>query len=389
MKKLTSLLYVTILMVFMGCLSGSKTSEKPFEANPQMVEKQEVTTLAIGDAAPDFYLPDVSGKFYSLQSFEKAGVLVVVFTCNHCPTAQAYEDRLIKFTKEYKDKSVQVVAISPNSGLGLLLEECGYSDLNDSYEEMKIRAAHKGFNFPYLYDGDKHEASLKYGPVSTPHVFVFDKERKLQYAGRIDDKEKPGTGHAEDLIAAVEALLKNEAVKNPLTKTFGCSVKWAWKSDWVQKVNRDWEEKAVTLEEIDEGGIAGLLKNDTENLRLINVWATWCAPCVIEYPELVKLQRMYGNRNFEFVSISADNIENEDKVQEFLEKSNSAIANYISSIKDKYRLIESIDPEWDGALPYTILIEPGGKVIFKHQGIVDLLELKRKVAEHNLLGRYY
>jgi thiol-disulfide isomerase/thioredoxin len=360
-----------------------------FVPQPQKVEKQEVKILATGDSAPGFNLPDINGKFYSLDDFRKSKVLIIIFTCNHCPTAQAYEDRIIRFTEDYKDKGVSVVAIMPNSSFGLLPEECAYSDLDDSYESMAIRAKDKAFNFPYLYDGDNQSVSIMYGPTATPHAFVFNKARKLAYSGRIDDSEKPGTGNAGDLRAAVNSLLAGEEVRNPVNKAFGCSVKWGWKSDWTDKVNADWNNKPVTLNLIDKHGIKDLLSNSSGKLRLINIWATWCAPCVIEYPELVKLQRIYGNRDFEFVSVSADKPEKKEKVLEFLQTNHSATTNYIFNSDNSYELVEAIDPEWNGAIPYSLLIEPGGKVIFRNQGIVDILELKKNIVENPLLGRYY
>jgi peroxiredoxin len=365
------------------------TVSQTYTPSPKKMPHQEVTTLATGEAAPPFRLPDVTGKFYTLDDFRNARVLVVIFTCNHCPTAQAYEDRIIKFTEDYKPKDVAVVAIMPNSTFALLPEECAYSDLDDSYESMIIRAKDKAFNFPYLYDGDDQAVSVKYGPTATPHAFVFDKKRRLAYCGRLDASEKPGTANAEDLRNAVDNVLKGEPVKIPETKTFGCSIKWSWKSDWADKVNSDWAAKPVTLEKIDKKEIAILLKNETQKLRLINVWATWCAPCVIEYPELVKLQRIYGNRPFEFVSISADKPEKFNETLTFLKEKHSPVTNYIFSSDDKYALIEAIDPKWNGALPYTLLIEPGGKVAYSCQGAVDLLSLKRKIIENPLLGRYY
>src|SRR5262245_5327085 len=110
-------------------------------------------TLAIGAGAPDFKLPGVDGRDYSLKDFANAKILVVIFTCNHCPTAQAYEDRIIKLAKDYKDKGVAVVAISPNDRRAVRLDELGYTDLSDSFEEMKIRAKDRKYGFPYLYDG--------------------------------------------------------------------------------------------------------------------------------------------------------------------------------------------------------------------------------------------
>jgi peroxiredoxin len=376
-----------ITMVVMLCLSCQPSGT--FVPHPREIEKQEVSPLEIGDRAPDFRLPDINGKFYSLDDFRKSKILVVIYTCNHCPTAQAYEDRIIRFTKEYKNKEVSVVAIMPNSTYALLPEECAYSDLDDSYGSMAIRAKDKGFNFPYLYDGDDQAVSIKYGPSATPHAFVFDKSRRLAYSGRIDDSEKPGTGNAEDLRAAVNSLLAGEEVKNPVSKAFGCSIKWSWKTEWTDKVNDDWNNKMVMLQEIDSNFIKDIIANRSDKLRLINIWATWCAPCIIEYPELLMLQRIYGNRSFEFVSISADKPEKRDDVMEFLQSKNSAISNYLYNSGDIYELIELIDPEWKGAIPYTMLIEPEGRVIFRKQGTVDLLELKRIIVEHPLLGRYY
>ena len=146
---------------------------------------EEHKTLEIGAQAPDFKLKGIDDKIYSLASFKDANILVIVFTCNHCPTAQAYEDRIIKFTNDYKDKGVAVVAIMPNNPAAIRLDELGYTEMSDSFEEMKIRAKDKHFNFPYLYDGDTQATANAYGPVATPHVFIYEKERKLRYEGRI------------------------------------------------------------------------------------------------------------------------------------------------------------------------------------------------------------
>ncbi|HEV7622320.1 MAG TPA: thioredoxin family protein, partial [Flavisolibacter sp.] len=143
-------------------------------------------TLDVGAKAPDFRLPGVDGKTYTLQSFKNAPVLVIIFTCNHCPTAQAYEDRMIQLDKDYKKKGVAVVAVMPNDPKSIRLDELGYADLGDSFNEMKLRAKQKGFGFPYLFDGETENMSKAYGPVATPHAFIFNKERKLCYQGRID-----------------------------------------------------------------------------------------------------------------------------------------------------------------------------------------------------------
>ncbi len=360
-----------------------------FRAEPQPVAEVEVQTLEIGASAPNFRLPGADGRFYELADFDDSEVLTIIFTCNHCPTAQAYEERIKAVAEDYKDRSVAVVAISPNSPLGLLLEELGYSDMGDTYEDNRIRAKDHAFNFPYLYDGDDQQVSIRYGPVATPHAFVFDAERSLCYLGRLDGSEKPGTANAEDLRQAIDAILSGSQVENPVTKSFGCSTKWAWKLEWKEKVDQEWRELPVTLEDIDESGIKNLIRNDSGKLRLINVWATWCGPCVIEFPELVDINRMYKGRDFEFVSLSADLPENREDVLRFLTAKESAVANYIFDKGDPYALIEAIDPNWDGALPYTLLVEPGGKTVYARQGMIDPLELKRIIVDHPMIGRYY
>ncbi|QMU27520.1 redoxin family protein [Adhaeribacter radiodurans] len=344
-------------------------------------------TLEIGASAPDFSLPGVDGKTYSLKSFANAKILTIIFTCNHCPTAQAYEDRMKVLVTDYKNKGVAVVAVSPNYPQAVALDEMGYTDSGDSFEEMKIRAKDKGYNFPYLFDGETEIMSKAYGPMATPHVFVFDQQRKLQYTGRLDASEKPGSANAEDTRNALDALLAGKPVAVPKTKTFGCSIKWQEKSDWAKKAPLVWAKEPVDLTIIEEADLKALLKNDTDKVRLVNVWATWCGPCVAEMPEFVNINRMYRNREFEFITISADKPDKKDKALATLKRLQASNKNYLWSSEDKYKLIEAIDPQWQGALPYTLLIEPGGKVAYRTQGSIVPMEMKKMIVSK--IGRYY
>ena len=391
-------LYLSTALLFIQCgkstveqAEESASSSVSFVPNPQVVAEKPIGKLNIGDQAPPFNLPDVDGKFHKLEDFSGSDVLVVNFTCNHCPTAQAYEDRFINLVKEYEGKSVAFVAISSNSPIAVLPEELGYTDLGDYFHEMKLRAVDKGYNFPYLYDGDTHEFSLAYGPTATPHVFVFDKNRRLSYSGRIDAKEKPGTGNAEDLRNAIEATLEGEALPNDLAQTpaFGCSMKWAWKNEYTLKTNKEWAEREVSIEPLSPSGLSDLLENHTDELLLVNFWATWCGPCIIEYPEFVTIQRMYGERDFQFVSISMDAPDQADKALKFLKGKASALPNYIMNTEDKYEVIKVVGSDWDGSLPITLLIEPGGKVAYRVPGSIDALALKKAIVDHPMIGRYY
>lgn len=344
-------------------------------------------TLAIGSQAPDFDLPGVDGRHHRLADFAGAQVLVLVFTANHCPTAQAYEERIAALSRDYKDRGVALVAISPNDPRAVRLDELGFSDLSDSLDDMKQRARDTGIEYPYLYDGETQAVSRQYGPVATPHAFVLDRERKLRFQGRIDDGENPAKLTVSDTRNAIEALLAGRPVPVATTKVFGCSIKWADKSSWTLEAQKAWAAEPVTLAAVDEASVAELVRNPTRKLRLVNVWATWCGPCVVEFPELVSINRMYRGRDFEMVTISADVPERRTAALEFLQKQQASTLNVLFEKGDPYALVELVDPAWRGALPHTILVAPGGKVIHRSEGAIDPLQVKKAIVGY--LGRYY
>jgi peroxiredoxin len=175
-----------------------------------------VPTLELGARAPDFDLPGVDGKRYSLSSFKEKPVLVVIFSCNHCPYVVAYEDRMVSIQRDYAAKGVQLVAINSN-------DDKAYPE--DGFPQMVKRSKDKGFNFPYLRD-ESQEVVGAYGGLCTPHVFVFDSGRTLRYRGRIDDSKDSTKVTTHDLRNAIDDLLKGSKVRAPDTKPFGCSIKW-------------------------------------------------------------------------------------------------------------------------------------------------------------------
>ena len=174
-------------------------------------------TLKIGDLAPGFCLPGVDGKDHSLEDFKDKKVIIVMFSCNHCPTVKAYEDRFVELQGDYRDKGVVLVAINPN-------DDKNYPE--DSFENMKIRAREKGFNFPYLRD-ESQEVARAYGAERTPEVFVFDEKQTLRYHGRIDDNVyEPKQVRQPYLRDALDALLRGRKVPLEETEPVGCTVKW-------------------------------------------------------------------------------------------------------------------------------------------------------------------
>src|SRR5882724_5409642 len=236
----------------------------------------EPVTLPLGSAAPTLGLIGTDGRIYDLKDFSQAKVLMIVFTCNHCPTAQYYEERLKKLETDYKDKGVAVVAIMPNDPKSVRLDELGWTDLSDSFEEMKIRARDRNFNFPYLYDGDTEVVARAYGPVATPHVFIFDSARNLRYVGAMDDSERVQQVTKHYVRNALDALLAGREPEVTKTKIVGCSVKWAGKADSVTTYMERLAAEPVSLAPADADALKALRKNESGKFRLINFWATWC-----------------------------------------------------------------------------------------------------------------
>lgn len=174
--------------------------------------------LPLGDLAPAFALPGVDGRTHRLDDFTEKDVLVIIFSCNHCPYVQAYEDRLIAVQRDYAARGVQVIAINPN-------DDAGYPE--DGFGKMVERAKAKHFNFPYLRDASQ-EVAKAYGATHTPQLFVFDRSRRLAYTGKIDDNwQRPEAVRRHYLRETLDALLRGSAPSEPATHAIGCTIKWA------------------------------------------------------------------------------------------------------------------------------------------------------------------
>ena len=345
-------------------------------------------TLAIGDAAPDFALPGVDGRTHRLSDFAGPEVLMVLFTSNHCPTSHGIEQRLMKLRNDYRSRSFALVAINPNHPDGLSADELGYGEYGDSFEEMKPYAKKNGWDFPYLYDGEKQLIARAYGCLATPHVFIFDRARKLRYAGAFDDSRYPQEETVKRHYArdAIDALLAGKTVENETTRPFGCSTKWREKRSGHVALETSWTKIPVMLEKIDAAGLKALRANPTEKYRLFNVWATWCAPCVEEFPDLVAISRKFDMREFELITLSMDDPKNEPKAKAFLEKQGAGLTkrkqtsvtkegrktnHYLFNEANQDAAVAALDTEWPGPIPHTVLVAPGGKVIWRQNGKID------------------
>ncbi len=334
-------------------------------------------TLAIGAPAPDFSLPGIDGKTHRLSEYAGAPVLAIVFTCNHCPTAQLYEGRIKKLADDYRGRGVTLVAIEPNDPTAVRLNELGYTDVSDSLDEMKVRAAYRHFHFPYLYDGETQSVSRAYGPKATPHIFLFDAARKLRYEGHIDNSQRESLVKTQEARAAIDALLAGKPVAVAHTGVFGCSTKWkskqASRADELRKI----EAEPVKLEPVTADGLKTLRANASGKVLLVNFWATWCGPCINEFPDLETTYRMFRGRDFDLVMVSTNLPDEREGVMKALQKQHASSRNLQFASDDTYAMQSAFDAKWEAGVPFTMVLAPGGKVIYQKQGEVDAIELRR------------
>jgi thiol-disulfide isomerase/thioredoxin len=355
------------VLVFLPAVSRAQTAE----AHP---------TLAIGATAPDFCLPGIDGQNHCLKEYAAAKILVIAFTCNHCPTAQLYETRIKQLVEDYKDKGVALIAIEPNNPGSVRLDELGWTDVGDSFEDMKIRAAYRHFNFAYLYDGETEKVSNEYGPTATPHVFIFDSERKLRYQGRMDNNTREPLVTRHDARDALDALLAGKPVVEETAPAMGCSIKWMYKEALKNADVAKIEQQPVVVKPVSVDELKALRKNSTDKLLLVDFWATWCGPCREELPQFETMYRMYSpRRSFDLVTVSINYPDEIPGVLKVLQGEHATSTNYIMGSTDIYSQLAAFDPKWNAAVPYTLLIRPNGEVVYSSTGTVDAMQLKREI----------
>jgi len=341
--------------------------------------------LAIGSFAPNFELPGIDGAIHKLTDYSASRVLVVVFTCNHCPIAQMYERRIAQLSADYRDRGVGVVAIEPNDPKAITIDELDSSDISDSLEEMKVRAEYKHLTYPYLYDGETQSVTNEYGPQATPHAFVFDSDRRLRYEGRVDNSYRSELVTTHEVRDAIDALLAHREVAVKHTGVFGCSTKW--KEKHAVEALRKIEAQPVKLEMATAADLKKLRRNPDKKMLLVSFWATWCGSCIHEFPDFEDTFRMYSVRDFELVTVAANMPDEKNTVRRVLDKMHATSRNLLFDSNDTAALQAAFDPTWESAVPYTVLIAPDGKILYQKQGSVDILELRRTILA-NLSSDY-
>ncbi len=346
------------------------------------IQASPYPVLAIGSDFPEFSLLGLDGKRHTVKDYGAPKILAVMFESNHCPASIAYEERVRDLYTEYKSRGVQVIAVNPNNPKAVRLNELGYTEMSDSFEEMKDRVAFAGLTWPYLYDGETQALSKKFGAVATPHMFIFGQDRKLAYQGAIDDNRNVSAVKEKYAENAIEALLTGKAVPVAETRAPGCSTKWLETSvAGVEAEMKAIQATPVTLTSIDADGLKALRANATsKNTIVVSFWQTGNAVAQRQFSDLQTSYRMYHGspRPMDMITVSTDPAAKSDAVLAYLKSqyattTNKQLAVSVADAQAAFGL------KWNPSQPFTLVISPDGKVVYQKEGRLDIYTLRRYV----------
>jgi peroxiredoxin len=339
--------------------------------------------LPLGAPLPDFSILGIDGKRHTPKEYAGAKVLAVVFESNHCPASIAYEKRVHELFDKYRSRGVQLIAINPNNPKAVRLNELGYTDMSDSYEEMKVRAAFMDLTWPYLYDGETQALSMKMGAVATPHIFIFDHERRLRYQGAIDDNRAVAQVKVRYAADAIDALLEGRPVPVAETRALGCSTKWLTTSvAGVEEEMKAIQATPVSLSPADAAALRALSETAaSKKTMLLSFWQSDNRVSRDQFLDLQTTYRMYAGsrRPMDMVTISTDATPKTAAVLEYLKGQHATTKNVQASAADVTALQKALGTTWNPAQPFTLVIGPDGKILYQKQGRIDIYEVRRTI----------
>ncbi len=327
-----------------------------------VVVNAQPTKPTVGQPAPDFALKDTTGKAHSLKAY-RGQTVVIGFVGTKCPIANAYITRMNGIAAEYKAKNVVFFGINSNR--------------NEPLKLVKEHAAKAKYVFSILKD-EGNVVADSYGASVTPEMYIIDSTGVLRYHGRVDNASDEKRVERHDLRVALDEMLANQPISKADLKAFGCVIKRAGVTE-TKMLQKPVAKAAATDSPVTLLKPADFNKLRTDSLGkvlLINFWATWCAPCVAEFPEFVMIDKTYRAKGVRMVSISTD--EKSDlagAVIPFLKKQKAEFESFLSDADDPQELIDVVDKNWSGALPATFVFDKQGKIVFTKYGIIDREEL--------------
>ncbi len=362
-----------------------------------------LANVAIGEAAPGFTLKDLAGKQHKLADYQ-GKLTVVAFLSAKCPISNAYNERIRALADDYAKRGVSFLALNASA--------------DETVGEIKAHAEKQGFAFAILKDKDNKIADA-YGVVRTPEMFVVDGAGVLRYHGRIDNSHLPIHVKTHDLRNALDELLAGKAVTVPETKALGCIIKRAQQAErkggtgsvsdlsiqtasyqtaaYLPAFSFAPQRKPVAKRPakpvakapakplpkiglIKPANFPAMRESWKGQVVVLNLWATWCAPCVAEMPEFVKLHNEYKDKGVKVVAISADDVsEVNTLVARFVRDKGLPFEVAVMDTDDPQEMIDLINKDWPGTLPSTFVYDKTGKLIFSRFKIIDREELIKTV----------
>jgi peroxiredoxin len=314
---------------------------------------------AIGQPAPDFTLTDLSGKTHVLKDY-RGRTVVVSFISARCPISNAYKDRIRAIADEYSKRDVAFLGINSNA--------------DESLEEMRAYAAKNNLDFTILKDNGNVVADA-YAAERTPKVYVIDGEGVLRYQGRIDNSQNPSLVKRNDLREALNEMLAGKPISVAETKALGCLIKRVQDAKAAQAKTSakaaaaQNEPKVGTLKPVDFDKFKDSARG---KVLVLNFWATWCGPCVAEFPELVALDAKYRDKGVMLVGITADDPGDvQPKVIPFIKKQKVKFDIVLQDTDDPQEMFDKINKDWPGVLPATFVYDKQGNLAYSRFGIID------------------
>ena len=327
---------------------------------------------------PTFSLMGTSGQVYTQADFDDKRILALVFMSNHCKVSQLFQNHINDLSKQF-EKEATILAISPNYEQAILPDELAYSDLGDSFEEMKKRAIRLNYNFPYLYDGEKQHLTRAIGVKITPTVYLYDEKRELFYVGRIGNIDSPDKRETSELYLAIMRALEEKEVAFKRTKVFGTSIKTKGHLMLAEQVRKRYADESIKLTHADDRKLDFYLNHKTQKPKLFYVWQTTDKNVRDNLMKLSFLYKIFRKRGLRLITVCIAEKKEEKEILDQLEKAQLSSTNFLSYGHHVAPLAKIIPSELEKVTPYYRLVGTEGNMLLGKQGEISEDKLRFEI----------